>query len=1557
MDVPRREFAGAALFRVRGRSLRVVPDHNLRDAAPDAFTAVAGVVVLDGRRWILEQAPHGKRNAAARENALLCWRLHTAGFTPRELTRDELIASPAGVSLLQVPRPGTPEQLARALVLLPSLVGERRTTALGRAGTLAEVIAALVGAGAPRAMLRRCLHPLPDHSAWESWAALAMARAKAGRPQVLPVADIAQGQALRSMLCRMAKADGEAWGDGDILRLRGLRPGMLIRGPQTPDEAERGLRQLPTAPTLVIVPGAYLDLSRTLGALAEVAPPPGLTPPGLLEWLKPLGLESTLLVEKLIPALLHDTANAQRTVQALCDRCEVMPPGPRPTLQPGWESELQHMQDRRGTARLVHPTGARVAVLLAASPDGLDAAGVDVRPELARGAAMLRDAGLAVLEPVEGRNLLRFAPGSRPDARAARADFLWLAERAQLCPWPADARREAWSLGLRLRAGELEAWHGTGDKLLRALLEHRHYTLAAQLLETHAVAAARRGAGPPGVETVLLASELMPAVTSPRRMRRLLHGWLARYDGELRPLVLAVLGRAERMLHGQAGYSPVLASAKAALAHGSVSRAVAQSAWIEIASCYAADDDRGAQEALEHVRAPYAQAGKLLMEARVLLVRAQCEFIRIRLPEALTHLQQARDCLHERANQFLRVRIEGQIEAYTALYTGVDGRFRRGSDALLQPLRELHDRHDCLGDLLAATIVNDNLFRMRSGEVGGTTQENVEGVLASARPDNLRGYLIVLYQLAENALYRGELEALRLINARMAALNPGGTGNALVHASWLRHEALRMALAGNWREALAFQRSAHVHHLPPPFGPRSAMLRRGELGLLMLFAGKFRNAARLLWGAGVRLAGMSAGGRASPYALPCLLAKLLAGEAPGAEMHESMDGYVRGGYVLARCVQAVVARPAVAADEFGTLDAPPAWKALVALAGAIVARRERRPEAHALAQVARRELGPGFGRLRTLLDNEFPGLTRGKSVMPPAVLQALGELALLPADCTAEALAQQFAEAISRAFNTGAAALLRVPESAAASQGATPADWRFALAQACDLGELRQDGLYALGLDGALGAVGVCNSDVQAGELEAFAIRLSQVLEQRRDRASALSERRRQHELAAAGFALASAGSAAADKLHALASLVRAMGGASQLELVVLRGHTPMLATGQVHRATHELQSPMDASLSLRLRATGGDREALQAGLEAAATAFATVLRAEGERLRGGILRAEDGEDVYVGEALLGASPAAHKLYQELRRYADLELPVVISGESGSGKDLAAKGLHLLSSRAGLPHVVVDCPTLRRETAASELFGHVAGAFTGATTDHAGMLERAGRGTLQLDAPGELHPGIQPMLLRALQERSFLPVGALREREFRGRLVITTIKPLPQLVADGRLREDLAQRLAGLSIELPLLRDRGDDALAIARSYLREQSRALGRELRLSPRAEAVIAAAAWPGNVRELRHTIMRAAVLADGAVVDALEPEAASYAVNSVLAPETGLRTHARLILGALRAAGESAPRMIAGKLGLSRTTVSITLAELTRQGYARRVGNGRSTRYVANGGRERD
>ncbi|MCL4729040.1 MAG: sigma 54-interacting transcriptional regulator, partial [Planctomycetes bacterium] len=272
------------------------------------------------------------------------------------------------------------------------------------------------------------------------------------------------------------------------------------------------------------------------------------------------------------------------------------------------------------------------------------------------------------------------------------------------------------------------------------------------------------------------------------------------------------------------------------------------------------------------------------------------------------------------------------------------------------------------------------------------------------------------------------------------------------------------------------------------------------------------------------------------------------------------------------------------------------------------------------------------------------------------------------------------------------------------------------------------------------------------------------------------------------------------------------------------------------------------------------------------------------------------------------------------------------------------------------PHVVLDCATLRVETAASELFGHVRGAFTGATADHTGLLQAAGEGTLQLDNPGELSPAIQAMLLRALQARRFLPVGGLREREFRARIVVTSSAPLDELVARGGLRPDLAQRLAGLNLRVPALAERGDDAVFLARHFAREFGVQFGRRLRLTPAAERAVAEHPWPGNVRQLRSTLARAAALCASGLItpDDLARDSADEPGGVLRLPRDvpDLTTAGRLVLAGLRELGETGAGTLVRRLGLSRTTVSTALSELARRGLARRTGRARATRYAALG-----
>jgi DNA-binding NtrC family response regulator len=220
-----------------------------------------------------------------------------------------------------------------------------------------------------------------------------------------------------------------------------------------------------------------------------------------------------------------------------------------------------------------------------------------------------------------------------------------------------------------------------------------------------------------------------------------------------------------------------------------------------------------------------------------------------------------------------------------------------------------------------------------------------------------------------------------------------------------------------------------------------------------------------------------------------------------------------------------------------------------------------------------------------------------------------------------------------------------------------------------------------------------------------------------------------------------------------------------------------------------------------------------------------------------------------------------------LRRAAPSRLPVLIRGESGSGKEVAARAVHALSLRADEPFVPVNCGAIAPELAEAELFGHERGAFTGAIGSSPGAFGAANGGTLFLDEIGDLPPHLQVKLLRALEAGEVKPVGSPRPRRIDVRIVCATHRDLKKLVRAGTFREDLYYRLAGISVELPPLRDRKDDIIPLAEHFLAQERD--GVERRFSADARARLVAHRWPGNARELRHVIQLAVVLSDSPTI----------------------------------------------------------------------------------------
>lgn len=245
-------------------------------------------------------------------------------------------------------------------------------------------------------------------------------------------------------------------------------------------------------------------------------------------------------------------------------------------------------------------------------------------------------------------------------------------------------------------------------------------------------------------------------------------------------------------------------------------------------------------------------------------------------------------------------------------------------------------------------------------------------------------------------------------------------------------------------------------------------------------------------------------------------------------------------------------------------------------------------------------------------------------------------------------------------------------------------------------------------------------------------------------------------------------------------------------------------------------------------------------------------------------LRQAVGEFGGAGE-LLGNSSAMRRVGDLVGRVRDSDVTVLITGESGSGKEVVARNLHRTGRRAAGPFVAVNCAALPDHLLESELFGHVRGAFTDAKSARTGLLLQATSGTLFLDEVGEMPLQLQPKLLRALQDRTVRPVGSDREIPFDVRIVAATNKDLVAAVERGTFREDLYYRLNVFEIELPPLRVRETDILLLAQHFLSEIAQQSGKEIRgLAPEVARRMLDYRWPGNVRELRNCVERAVALA---------------------------------------------------------------------------------------------
>ena len=301
---------------------------------------------------------------------------------------------------------------------------------------------------------------------------------------------------------------------------------------------------------------------------------------------------------------------------------------------------------------------------------------------------------------------------------------------------------------------------------------------------------------------------------------------------------------------------------------------------------------------------------------------------------------------------------------------------------------------------------------------------------------------------------------------------------------------------------------------------------------------------------------------------------------------------------------------------------------------------------------------------------------------------------------------------------------------------------------------------------------------------------------------------------------------------------------------------------------------------------------------------------------------------------LVARSDEMRELFQLVRRVAQTDMTVLIRGESGTGKEHVARALHALSPRSAGPFRAVNCATLTGDLLASELFGHVRGAFTGAVRDRKGLFASAKGGTLFLDEVAELPLNIQPRLLRVLQTREFVPVGGVEPQKTDVRVLAATHRALRREVSRGAFRADLMYRIRVRPLFVPPLRDRKDDIEVLLWHFIDAFNEQGHRWVEgVEPLVWTALRSYNWPGNVRELRNVVEGAFAFGEGPVLtmDELTPELRGESPPSEPPLQSPLEDRERArILGALEACGGHRGKA-ADRLGISRTTLWRRLREL--------------------------
>lgn len=300
-------------------------------------------------------------------------------------------------------------------------------------------------------------------------------------------------------------------------------------------------------------------------------------------------------------------------------------------------------------------------------------------------------------------------------------------------------------------------------------------------------------------------------------------------------------------------------------------------------------------------------------------------------------------------------------------------------------------------------------------------------------------------------------------------------------------------------------------------------------------------------------------------------------------------------------------------------------------------------------------------------------------------------------------------------------------------------------------------------------------------------------------------------------------------------------------------------------------------------------------------------------------------------DALLGESPAIRTLKARAQRVAALDAPLLIQGETGTGKELVARACHAISARHSAPFLALNCAALPENLAESELFGYAPGAFTGAARGgKPGLMELANQGTVFLDEIGEMSPYLQAKLLRFLNDGSFRRVGGDREVKVNVRILSATHRDLEKMVSEGLFREDLFYRLNVLNVEVPPLRERGQDILLLARYFMQQACAQIQRPVcRLAPGTYPALLDNRWPGNVRQLQNVIFRAAAICESSLVDIGDLDIAGTSVarqtdTDVDSLEQAVESFEKALLEKLYVSYPST-RQLASRLQTSHTAIA--------------------------------